>query len=612
MVKGTGSLATKCETMDIQPLDLATLLNIPYVEPDTGFEISPDGAQAAFSWNKTGRWEIYTKELNSDSDPVQVTSGAGGKFNPRWSPDSNKLAYMLDLDGGENFDLYVYDLASGSHTNLTPDTEEAIGPNFAWSPDGSQFAFVSNRDGRFETFSMPVNGGEWRKLLAIPQPDWHVEWSPDGKYLLVEAEGQNQDYWSYIVPLDGAEPYPISLEGKIISARGGSWSPDGKKIAFCSNLHETYDIGLFDIHSRQISWLIQSPYDSESPDWSPDGRYLAYVNSLGPTCQLAVYDFDNGEENTYEVEAGVVYPPQFTPDSQHILFIFDNPRHPCDLWSFDIGSQDFKQLVNSLPLDVDPAQLRMPQQVSYRSIDGTPVPALLYQPAGAPAKPPAVVYIHGGPNWLTQVTWDPLVQHMVSRGWALLAPNYRGSTGYGRQWQLGSRFDLGGVDTQDVTAGAEYLAKEKLADPNRIGVTGRSWGGYLTMTCLTQYPEHWAAGAAVVPFLNWFTSHANSRDDLKHWDIDNFGTAEDNHDLWHERSPYFFMERITAPVQLVCGAHDVRCPASESRQAYEELLKLGKEAEYLIYEDEGHSFLKTENQIDSKQRVVSFLAKYLE
>jgi dipeptidyl aminopeptidase/acylaminoacyl peptidase len=201
---------------------------------------------------------------------------------------------------------------------------------------------------------------------------------------------------------------------------------------------------------------------------------------------------------------------------------------------------------------------------------------------------------------------------MVSRGWAVLAPNYRGSTGYGREWQLASRFDLGGVDTEDVVAGANYLEKEGIADPARIAVTGRSWGGYLTMACMTMYPERWAAGAAVVPFLNWFTSHENSREDLQHWDRENFGDPVEDYDLWHARSPYFFLGRVKAPVQLICGAHDVRCPASESKQAYEELIAQGKTCDYVLYPDEGHSFLKMENLIDAKRKRAEFLAAHLE
>jgi dipeptidyl aminopeptidase/acylaminoacyl peptidase len=254
----------------------------------------------------------------------------------------------------------------------------------------------------------------------------------------------------------------------------------------------------------------------------------------------------------------------------------------------------------------------MPQEVSYPGLDGAKVPALLYRPPDNASALPAVLYVHGGPNWLTQVTWDPMVQHMVSRGWVVLAPNYRGSTGYGREWQLASRFDLGGVDTRDVVAGVDYLVDQDIADPSKIAVTGRSWGGYLTMTCLTQYPERWAAGTASVPFLNWFTSHKNSRDDLQHWDRENFGDPETNRDLWYQHSPFFFLDRIQAPVQLLCGAHDVRCPASESQQAYEKLIKEGKECDYVLYPDEGHALLKIENQVDAKKRRVGFLAKYLE
>jgi dipeptidyl aminopeptidase/acylaminoacyl peptidase len=132
------------------------------------------------------------------------------------------------------------------------------------------------------------------------------------------------------------------------------------------------------------------------------------------------------------------------------------------------------------------------------------------------------------------------------------------------------------------------------------------------MTCLTRYPELWAAGSAVVPFLNWFTSHARSREDVQHWDIENFGDPEKNHDLWYARSPAFFLDCIRAPVQFICGAHDQRCPALESLEARDRLLELGKPVDLALYLDEGHSFLKTENIVDADMRRVAFLAQALE
>jgi dipeptidyl aminopeptidase/acylaminoacyl peptidase len=526
----------------------------------------------------------------------------------------------LDLDGGELYDIFVYDLFTGEHQNLTPDTDDAILPGVCWSPDGQWIAFASDRSGCFDTYIMPASGGKARQVHADRFPDWEIRWSPDGRWLSVVAETTGQDYGTFIVPLESGEAIQVTEGNKPICAKDARWSPDSQRIAFSSDLHDRFNIGFYEISSGQITWITKGEGDWENPVWSPDGTRLACTFSKGPSTSVVVREIEQGTETHYQVEPGVHYRPQFTSDGEHLAFIFDNPRHPSDLWLLSLREGNLHQLTNSLPPSLQQANFVMPEEVNYPSIDGTDVPALLYTaPREKRAKlgesvplPPGVVNIHGGPNWLFQITWDPLTQHMVSRGWTVLAPNYRGSTGYGREWQLANRFDFGGGDTQDVVAGVDYLVREGLADVSLIAATGRSYGGYLTMTSLTQYPDRWAVGSAAVPFLNWFTGHANSREDLQHWDRENFGDPEENYDLWYERSPFFFLDRIAVPVQLICGAHDPRCPASESTQARDELVALGKEVDFVLYEDEGHSLLKTENQVDAKRRRVTFLAKVLE
>jgi len=592
-------------------LDLEKLLKVPWLDPDLGFDISPSGLEVAFSWNKSGRWEIYILDLEEDTLPKRITQGEGGKFAPRWNPGGDLLAYGLDLDGGENYDLWVYDSKTGKHKNLTPNTQHALLTSFAWSPDGKQIAFISDREGIFNTYLMSSTGEEERKIFAIPYPDWEVFWSPDGSKLAVVSEGTGQDSWIHIVPLDGKDPYPIRMEGAPLSARDPCWSPDSNFLALSSDYHGIFEIARYDIAKDSLDWLTRGLGEKRKPDWSKDGQ-LTYVIDYGPQSELALMAVSDLEVETFQIEPGVIYSPKFTPANDQVLLIFDNPRHPDDLWSFCRSEKVFTRLTDSLPTGITPDRFLMPEEIVYPGLDDVEVPALLYCPQGSGRPLPAVIYIHGGPNWLTQVTWDPLVQHMVSRGWAVLAPNYRGSTGYGREWMNANRFDLGGGDTADVSAGWDFLVKHSIADPARIGLTGRSWGGYLTMTCLTQYPGKWAAGAAVVPFLNWFTSHENSREDLQHWDRENFGDPVADKELWYERSPYFFLDKIQAPVQLICGQNDVRCPASESKAAYQILIELGRNPEYHLYEDEGHSFLKTENQIKSKIQVVDFLGKYLE
>jgi dipeptidyl aminopeptidase/acylaminoacyl peptidase len=598
-------------------LDLETLLLIPYVEPDLGFDLSPDGARLAFSWNRTGQWEIYVLTLDVISTPVQITSGPGAKFAPRWSPDGQALAYALDLDGGELYDLYLWDPATGRQCNLTPNTADAILPSFSWSPDGLQIAFISDRAGRFDTYVLRLADGAIQPALALAYPDWEVTWSPDGRTLAVVTEAQGQEYWTSVVPLDDARR-PTGVFRAVgdangpICAKDASWSPDGRQLAFASDHHGRFEVGIYEPESGRITWIVQGEGDAEHPAWSPDGKRLACVVSHGPVTEVVVAALEGGPTGVHRVAPGVHYRPVFTRDGAHIVLVFDGPAEPDDLWLLSLNEGTFRQLTFSLPANLKDAEFSQPDQIEYPGHDGQNVPALLYRPGWTGQAAPAVLYVHGGPNWLTQVTWDPLVQHMVSRGWTVLAPNYRGSTGFGREWQYASRFDFGGVDTQDVVAGAEYLARMGIADPARIAVTGRSWGGYLTMTCLTQYPGLWAAGSAVVPFLNWFTGHRGSREDLQHWDLENFGDPQTDYALWRERSPFFYLEQITAPVQLISGAHDVRCPASESTQARDRLQALGKECDLVLYPDEGHSFLKIENRLDAEKRRIDFLAKYLE
>ena len=204
------------------------------------------------------------------------------------------------------------------------------------------------------------------------------------------------------------------------------------------------------------------------------------------------------------------------------------------------------------------------------------------------------------------------MSHMASCGWTVLAPNYRGSMGYGKKWQNASRYDMGGVDTDDCAAGVKYLVENGLADKNKIAVTGRSHGGFLTMSCMTTYPELFSVGSAVVPFLNWLKSHKDSREDLQHWNIENMGDPEDNKELWIARSPYFFLDKINAPVQMISGGNDPRCPASDAIEARDKLVELGKEVELLLYNDDGHSFLDINNVIDAEEKCVEFMAKILE
>ncbi len=347
-----------------QPLDFERLMRVPYINPDTGIEISPDGRFVAFSWNRTGQWEIYQLRLDHPDDLRQVTDGPGAKFRPRYSPDSQFLLYALDLDGSESFDICVCNLARKLHFNLTPDTPFAIQPNVCWSPDGKSIAFISNQSGRFSTYVLPLSFSEKVEPAGAPRlvfdqsgPHWDVLWSPDGSYLAVVCESTGSDNATYIIPVPleysndnrrvqpGERIFPklrvISEQGIPINAKQVFWSPDGARLAFSSDLHGNYDIGIFELASGQVIWVTSGKGDKGSPDWSVDGKRLTYVHCEGPDSWVAVLELGRAAPALYHLEPGVHSSPLFTPDSRRIVFIFDNPRRPDDLWLLNLESGQF-------------------------------------------------------------------------------------------------------------------------------------------------------------------------------------------------------------------------------------------------------------------------------
>ncbi|MFH2102139.1 MAG: S9 family peptidase [Chloroflexota bacterium] len=593
-------------------IDLTALLRVPYVYVDEliDYDISPDGRRLAFAWNRTGCWEIYELWFDGSQPCRQVSSGRGSKFSPKYNPDGNSIAHVVDFDGSEDYRLQLI-TPEGGTVDLTPPGADTLQPCYSWSPDGSQIAYISNRSGVFDTYLLDLKTRTERLVLANGLMTYKVNWSPDGHWLAATAFTQDQDFGIFIVPAEGGQAFQVSASDWRLNAAYPCWSPDSAHLFFSAERGEYHDIGSIALASKEITWHTDGEGDKYKPALSQDGQHLVYTQILGAQSWLGFKDL-GAPAQVFKLASGRHESAKFTPDGRTIVFCFDNPAQPPDLWILSLHDLTCRQLTHSLPDDFPEGEFVIPEEIWYSGLDGHQVPALLYRPKQAQKPGPAVINIHGGPNWLYQFIWNPLMTHLASRGWVVLAPNYRGSTGYGKAWQRANRFEMGRVDSRDVAAGALFLAGQGLADPGRIAVTGRSHGGYLTMTCLTQFPDLWAAGSAVVPFLNWFTSHAASRSDLQRWDIENMGDPQENHDLWRERSPFFALDSILAPVQLICGANDPRCPAEESRAARDRLVELGREVDFIIYPDEGHGYLNVENLIDSETRRVAFLARVLD
>jgi dipeptidyl aminopeptidase/acylaminoacyl peptidase len=591
-------------------LDLEAL--IPGVLPEgEGFHVSPDGRNVAFAWDKTGQWQVYLVELQ-DRKPTRLSSKNESCISPRFSPDGRFLAYAQDFQGDEKFDIFVLNLDSKEERNITPGTDEMIQPFIRWSPDGKMIAMASDRSGKFSTYSLPTVGGKPRLLCDHKYDDFNPDWSSNGRWIMFTSMTKGQDQGVFIVPADGGEARQLGDENGPIDASMPQWSPDSRRIAFASSSRGMSDIGIYNLADGKVEWLTDSTLECYDPCWSPDGLNLAYRQRHEGDAVMALQRI-GGEKRVFQLEPGVHTRLSFTPDSRHLVFTFSSSRRPVDLWTLDIEKGEFCQLTSSLSSSVDPEVFVSPTPVRYGSAGGLSIPAQLYRPPSVTRgkEAPGVVYVHGGPESQHENDWYPDVQDLVARGFVVLAPNYRGSTGYGRSFRHANRFVMGTDDLADIVAAADFLVNQHLVDPKRVAVTGLSYGGYMTMCALTKFPDRWAAGSALFPFLNWFTEFENEREDLRYWDRENMGIPSEDPERFREASPIFFMDRVQAPVQLVAGTQDSRCPLSESVQARDALHKLGKPVDFIVYADEGHSFAKVRNRADCWKRRAIFLEKHL-
>ncbi|BCS92546.1 S9 family peptidase [Metallosphaera javensis (ex Sakai et al. 2022)] len=481
----------------------------------------------------------------------------------------SRLAVVADQGGAEVRSIYLID--EGPHPLLS-DGFDNMEPVFLKE---DRFYFLSNRDR--ETIHLYLyDRGQITKISKGNLPVSDVCVSPGGRWVAYSSGIYDNDLFlldtstgeEVIISYPNSEQYPSS-----------SQCFTGDSILFLSNHNGFLDVGKFSLRDHTVSWLVTGKEDKYGALMWRDK--LVYSVDVKGHILLMV----DGKPLTRE---GVVAEIKVDRD---LYFLHSSYERSYDLYRHSTVTE---RLTDSMR-DVK-GEFTRPTLVKYNSL-GEEIDALLYQRGGEDR---GVVYVHGGPDYECLSNYSAEIQMLVDQGFKVICPNYRGSTGRGRRFNHLNDRDLGGGDLVDVVESANLL------NVPRVAVTGASYGGYLTMMAVTKYPERWCAAAAVVPFVNWFTEKKMEREVLRQYDEVKIGNDEE---LLRERSPIFFVDRIRAPLLLLAGENDPRCPAEETVQVVEKMKELGKRVEYKIYENEGHGFVKRENLVDSVVRVVEFLDK---
>jgi len=569
-------------------------------------DLHPEGRKAVCSVNSGDNWELATLDLGTGKTRRLLRSDQS-LMSPAYSPCGSVVAYHADFEGNEDHDIFTVSADGRTRKRLTKDSADNQGPRF--SPDGTMVAFVSNRDGDIENlFVSDVEGGSVRKLSDEDLPVRTIAWSPDGSVIAFGTGIGDEDYISVadvrkrkakrVLWKKDAEYGVQEGFGSMLSP----WSSDGKRLLFTSNEGDQVDIGELDLASGKTRWLVRSKNEKHSPQWSPDGSRLAYLEIEEPDVVLKVRD---GRTTTVlSPSDGLTRSAQWFPDGERMVMINGSAVRPEEV--FVSKGQRPAKATSFQKRPLPPAWLMEPKVVRYKSFDGRRVSAVLFEPRDK-SRRAGIVMPHGGPEMQSLNCWDQIVPILLMKGFHVIEPNYRGSTGYGREFLHLHDKDMGGGDLMDTVFAGKHLVQKGMIDEDRLGIWGVSYGGFLAMLALTKAPDIWAAGVSIVGFFDWETEMATERGFLKAYDLKKMGDPEKDRELFRDRSPAYFLDRLRAPLMMTASARDVRCPPTESRAVVEKLKRMGKRFEYHEYPDEGHWPRKRKNLIDLFTRTSRFL-----
>jgi dipeptidyl aminopeptidase/acylaminoacyl peptidase len=591
---------------------------------------SPDGKTIVFVSNISGRNNLWLAPA-AGGWPTQLTISDQRQTSPTWSPDGKWIAYQSDYDGDEQWDIFMVSPKTGQVVNLT-NTRVISEENPTWSPDSRYLAYIV-KPKTSSVYEIDVFDKLTREIkhLTTNTPADKMNtgpiWSHDGKWIAyTQTHAKETDSNIFIAgvatgestlltPHEGEQLYRVNA----ISPRS---IPDGKVLLITSNAANGYEnVGLLFLSTKagkvrptEIQWLTKEKWEIEGSHFSPDGKQVIWTANVDGNSNIYKYDVDLKKTILLSLPTGWNTPAgadsAFTHDGGNFLYYHNGPTAPKDLWVYSTANGKSHQVTHSLVAGVRSEDMVEPFLVRYPSRDGKwTISALLYVPYNMPrnGQNAAIVYVHGGPKSQSVNSFNRFIQHIANQGYMVIAPNYRGSTGYGKEFMHANLFDMGGGDLQDVLAATDFLKQSGFVDPKKLILMGGSYGGYLTMMGVTKAPEVWAAGVPIVPFVNWFTEIENEDPVLQQSDLATMGDPKKNKAFFEERSPIFFVDKIKAPLLLLAGGNDPRCPKEETLQVVEAVKKNGGVADYKIYDNEGHGFARVENQIDAYQRVSSFL-----
>jgi dipeptidyl aminopeptidase/acylaminoacyl peptidase len=581
---------------------------------------SPDASQIAYTVNTSGQLNLW-RQSSTGGFPHQLTLYSARSVKvASWSPDGKWIAYNADRDGDEFHQVYVIPAQGGAPDQLTdlPQVQHEFSP-MAWSPNGRYLAYSANdrQPTDMDVLVRNMKTGQVKRVLAGDANYAFGGWAPDNRRLLAVEVRSNTDFDIHLVHVPTGSNRPLTEHEGEVKFIPGPWAADGSGFYMRTDMgREFTGLAFYYVGTGKWVWVETPEWDIEFVTGSKDGRYLAWVVNEDGYSRLYLRDLQSDQLlDLPETGRGVIHYPALSPDGNKLAYFYTSPSNCFEIMVIDLPKKSLQQITYSMLGGIDQQDFIKPRLIRYPTHDQRKIPAWLYKPKTArrSTKSPIVLSIHGGPEAqeLPAYPYSGLYQYLLNRGIGVLAPNIRGSTGYGKSYQKLIHRDWGGDELKDIEYAAKYLLSLDWVDPHKIAVFGGSFGGFATLSAVSRLPDYWAAAVDVVGPSNLVTFARAVppfwRRMMEKW----VGDPEKDHDFLIQRSPVTYVDQIKAPLFIIQGANDPRVVKAESDQIVDKLRARGIDVRYDIYEDEGHGFTKRSNELKAWRDTAEFFEKHL-
>lgn len=584
-----------------------------------GGSFSPDEKYILFTSNQSGVYNAYSMNIDTKNVKQLTNSTKSAMYAISYFPKDKRILLAADNEGDEVYHIFMLDTA-GNKTDLTPDSV-ARSTFYTWAHDQNSFFFGSNkRNKRFmDLYEMNLNNFEAQLIYKNDSAYSIGAISKDKRFIAFRKTYIRQNSDMFLYDRETKNLKLLSEHTGNINFTPTEFSIDGKFLYYLTDKDNEFSYLMkYNLETGESTEVYKDKWDLSYAYHSHNSKYFIVGINQDAQTKIKIFDTQNNDKEIEfpDFKGANVIEVTISNSEKNMSFYLSQSNATPDLYVYNFENKTYKKLTNSMNPEIKPQDLVKGQVVRYKSFDGLEIPAILYKPHSAAKnnKVPVVVWVHGGPGGQSRIGYSALIQYLVNHDYAVIAVNNRGSSGYGKTFSQLDDMRHGEDDLKDCIYAKQYLATTDWADTSKVGILGGSYGGYMVVAALAFQPDAFKVGVDIFGVTNWLRTLKNIP---PWWEAfrkalyKEMGNPETDSAYLYKISPLFHAQNIKKPLMVLQGANDPRVLKVESDEMVAAVKKNGVPVEYVVFEDEGHGFRKTENEIHAYEKILNFLDKYL-